>query len=83
MERLNVTQARQQFSKIITSGEIYEVQHPKHSVVIIPKDKYEMMEKEILLKEIEEAMEQSETRFTSDEVNAMLMKVRKDKKHHG
>ena len=82
MRTLNVTEARRQFSEIINSGETVEVQHPRHPVVILPKAKFQVLEDELLIKEMDEALERAkgQRRYTSEEVDAMMAEILSRKK---
>ena len=77
MEIYSVTDARRRFSQIINSGETVEVKHPNHPVIIIPKEKYQALEDEILMLEMDEALKKAEgqKRYSSEEVDAMMKAI--------
>ncbi|MGK5095169.1 hypothetical protein WDW89_24560 [Deltaproteobacteria bacterium TL4] len=77
METYSVTEARRQFSQIINSGETIEVTHPKHPIIIIPKEKFQALEDELLMREMDEALERAkgQKRYTSDEVDAIMAEI--------
>ena len=77
METYSVTEARRQFSQIINSGKTIEVKHPKHPIIIIPKEKFQALEDELLMREMDEALERAkgQKRYTSDEVDAMMAEI--------
>jgi len=48
MEVYNVRETRTNFSKIFKSGKVVEVKHPTNPVIIMPKNKYLEIEKELM-----------------------------------
>jgi len=74
MRTYNVTEAREHFSSILNSGEIVEVAHPKHPAIIMPKEKFQALEDEWLMREMDEALERAkdQKRYTSEEVDAVM-----------
>lgn len=77
MQSYNVTEARKQFSQIINSGKTVEIKHPQNPVIIIPKDDFQAMEDELLMREMDEALERAKGQkwYTSEEVDAMMAEI--------
>ncbi|MBF0239649.1 MAG: hypothetical protein HQM12_18260 [SAR324 cluster bacterium] len=73
MRSLNVSEAKKQFSQIINSLEIVEVRNSTKTVVIMPKEYFLELERQSVILEAQEALEQSNgKKYTSEEVEAMV-----------
>ena len=79
MEIMNVAEARKNISKIIHSGTIVEIRHPKTSVVILPKEEWEDKERQIknlelalLMKEMDVVEAQNNPKYTTEEVEQIV-----------
>ena len=79
MEVLNVRQTRENLSKIFKSGKIVEVNHPTHPVVIVPKEKFQDMEDELMMLQMDIAEAKSKRKYTTEEVEAMIGQIREKK----
>ena len=83
METLNISTTRKNLTKIILSGNAVEIQHPKTTAVILSKSEWEQkdlrikeLEIELLMKDMDLAETRDETKYTTEEVEAMLREVR-------
>lgn len=90
MKSLNVSEFRKNISHILASGEITGVRHPKGEAIVIPKDKwekqqqeYDLLEKELLNREMDEALSKPQEWYTTEQVEAMILNLRDKRKHQG
>ena len=82
MEQMNLTQARNALSRIVTEGLVVEVSNPHNQSVIVPKPEWEALhktlhslEKTLIQKEMEEVLARQEKKYSTEEVGAMLREV--------
>ncbi len=80
MEVFNVRQTRENLSKIFKSGKIVEVKHPTHPVMIVPKDQFQAMQDELMMLQMDIAEANSKRKYTTEEVEAMIARI-KEQKH--
>ena len=87
MRVLNVSEFRKNISHILASGERIGVRHPKGEAILIPKQQwekqqqdYDHLEKELLNREMDEALSKPQEWYTTEQVEAMILNLRNKRK---
>lgn len=82
MRTLNATEARKQWFQIIRAGEEVEITHPERTMALVPKESLEkrdqlieQLERELLIREMDEALAKPHKWYTTEQVEAMLAEV--------
>ena len=76
MEKLTATQARKDLLALIRSGSPVEIQHRENTMVLVPKTLWKTINDELVNRQMDEALEKSHKRYSSDQVDAMLAEVK-------
>ncbi|MGK5094045.1 hypothetical protein WDW89_18780 [Deltaproteobacteria bacterium TL4] len=82
MRVMNATEVRKQWFQIIREGEEVEITHPERTMALIPKEELDEknrlineLEKQLLVKEMDEALAKPHKWYTTEQVEAMLAEV--------
>ena len=67
MDAYNVRETRENLSKIFKSGKTVEIKHPSHPVIIIPKERYFELEKELMNLHVDLAEVRSKKKYSTEE----------------
>ncbi|MGK5093907.1 hypothetical protein WDW89_18075 [Deltaproteobacteria bacterium TL4] len=78
MEVYKISEARKNFSKIMSLGYPIEIKSPQEEVVVLPKSRYLEMEMKLVNTEMDlaELRQQGKPKYTTEQVEAMLAAVR-------
>lgn len=89
MRIMNATEVRKQWFQLLRSGEAVEIKHAERTMALVPKEALEKkdqlieeLEKQLLIKEMDEALSKPHKWYTTQQVEAMLAEVlsRKEEK---
>ena len=77
MQTITATEARNHIFQLIKAGHRVEIKHPLRSMILVKKDEFDKMEKELFMKEMDEALARAkgQKRYTTEQVEAMLVEV--------
>lgn len=77
MRAITATEARKHIFQLIKDGEKVEIRHPQRSMILVSKDEFDQLEKEIFMREMDDALERAkgQKRYTTEQVEAMLVEV--------
>lgn len=76
MEKLTATQARKELLSLVRNGTPVEIQHRENTMVLVPKTLWKQINDDLVNRQMDEALAQSQKRYTSEEVDAMLAEVK-------
>ena len=74
MESITATEARKEIYNLLKAKKRVEIKHKNGTMVMIPKEEFDQLERESLAFEMDHIIATQE-KFTSEEVNAMLATV--------
>ncbi len=74
MQVITATKARKEIYSLIKAKKRVEIRHKEGSVVMLPKEELERIEKEALAFEMDQ-IRATQKKYSNDEVNAMLAEV--------
>ena len=75
MRTITATEARNQIFQIANAGQRVEITHPKHTMVLLPKEELEQLELKLLDYEMQRILSSGQKKYTGVEVEAMLAEV--------
>jgi len=77
MQTITATEARNHIFQLIKKGHRVEIKHPQRSMILISKDEFDKMEKELFMKEMDDALTRAkgQKRYTTEQVEIMLAEV--------
>ena len=78
MQMLSATEARKSLYQLVKQREPVEIQHKVGSMVLLPKEELEQMERDLVAAEMDRIIRSGQPKLTGQEVDALLAKALQD-----
>ncbi|MEE2716106.1 MAG: hypothetical protein VX610_01645 [SAR324 cluster bacterium] len=76
MEAYTVRKTREHLSQIFKSGKTIEIKHPTNPAILMPKERYLELEKELVNLQMDVAEAQCQKKYSTEQVEAMIAQVK-------